>query len=220
VSPSQTSGANGHSGASGQPVICLHWRDHDQPSRAGVASVVDALVDAVKCLPEEQAIVVIDSALNKGLARRHEIEAAFARMPRRYLRALVRADARSESGTETLVRLRLRTRGLRVAIQVRISGVGRVDLVVGDRMVIECDSVEFHTGKERYAADRRRDLKLIHLGYLPIRLTYEMIMFDWPATERMLLDLVARREHLWPRRRSTGKTALLRAKTHESDGFS
>jgi very-short-patch-repair endonuclease len=222
VPSSQTSPGQGDNKGQARPGICLHWRDHDQLPRAGVASVTDALVDAVKCLPEEQAVVVIDSALNKGLTTGHELESAFARMPRRYMRALGRADGRSESGTETLVRLRLRARGIRVSIQVRILGVGRVDLVVGDRLVIECDSVAFHSGRERYAADRRRDLKLLHLGYLPTRLTYEMVMFDWPATEQMILDIVARRQHLWPRRtrRSTGKTALPRAKTHETDGLS
>jgi len=200
--------------------ICLHWRQHGHTPRAGTASVVDALADAVQCQPEEYAVVVIDSALNSGLVTMRELEAAFTRLPRRYTRALRRADARSESGTETLVRLRLRALGIRVSVQVRIAGVGRVDLVIGDRFVIECDSQAWHTGTERYHADRNRDRKLIGLNYLPMRITYEMVMFDWPETERVILRRIAQRDHMWPRRRNAGKTASRRARTHDGDGFS
>jgi very-short-patch-repair endonuclease len=193
------------------PAICLHWRRHGGKARAGIASVVDALADAVQCQSEEYAVVVIDSALNKGLVTLRELEVGFARLPRRYMRALDRADGRSESGTETLVRVRLRALGIRVSIQVQISGVGRVDLLIGDRFVIECDSREFHSAEDRYRADRRRDRKLIGLHYLPMRLTYEMVMFDWPETERVILRRIAQRDHLWPRRSRTGKTATCRA---------
>jgi very-short-patch-repair endonuclease len=184
-----------------------------------LASTVDALVDAVQCQSEEYAVVVIDSALNKGLVTLRELEAAFARLPRRYARALSRVDARSESGTETLVRMRLRALGLRVSVQVRISGVGRVDLLIGDRFVIECDSRQWHTGQERYGADRHRDRQLIGLNYLAMRITYEMVLFDWAETERVILSRVARRDHMWPRRKS-GKTASRGARTHDEDGFS
>jgi very-short-patch-repair endonuclease len=194
------------------PGICLHWRRHGSRPRSGVASLLDALADAVQCQSEEYAVVVIDSALNKGLVTLRELEAGFARLPRRYVRALDRDDGRSESGTETLVRMRLRALGIQVSVQVRISGVGRVDLIIGDRFVIECDSREFHTAEDRYRADRRRDRKLIGLNYLPMRLTYEMVMFDWPETERVILTRIAQRDHLWPRRSETGKTATRRAR--------
>jgi very-short-patch-repair endonuclease len=185
-----------------------------------VASVIDALSDAVQCQPEEYAVIVIDSALNKGLVSLRQLGTAFARLPRRYARALSRADGRSQSGTETLVRLRLRALGIRVSVQVRISGVGRVDLLVGDRFVIECDSEEWHRGIERYHADRHRDRRLIDLNYVPMRITYEMVMFDWPETLRVILSRVRRREHLWSRRSKSGKTASRRAKTHDEDGSS
>ena len=207
-------------GESAPTPLCLHWRNHRSSPRDGVASVIDALIDAVQCQPEEYAVVVIDSALNRGLVTLRQLEAAFEQLPRRYARALGRADGRSQSGTETLVRLRLRALGIRVSLQVRISGVGYVDLIVGDRFVLECDSRRFHTGDERYHGDRLRDRELIKLGYLPMRLTYEMIMFDWPETLETILSRVRRREHLWPRRSKTGKTAARRTKTHDEDGSS
>lgn len=204
---------------SGEPALCLHWRRQGE-GNAGVASVMDALMDAVQCQTEERAVVVIDSALNAGLVSLRQLDQAFAHAPRRYARALSRADARSQSGIETIVRLRLRARGIRVSVQVRISGVGHVDLLVGDRFVIECDSKAWHAGDDRYFEDRRRDRVLIGLDYLPMRITYEMVMFDWAATERVILRRVAQRDHLWPRRSKTGRTASRRAKTHGGDGSS
>lgn len=203
-----------------RPAICLHWRPHGGSPRGGIASVVDTLADTVQCQSEEYAVVVIDSALNKGLITLRELEAAFGPFPRRYMRTLSRSDGRSESGTETLVRMRLRALGIPVSVQVRISGVGRVDLLIGDRFVIECDSREFHTGSERYRTDRHRDRALIGLGYLPMRITYEMVMFDWPETERVILRRIRQRDHLWGRRSKQGKTASSRAEKHEKDGFS
>jgi very-short-patch-repair endonuclease len=60
---------------------------------------------------------------------------------------------------------------------VRIRGVGRVDLVIGDRLVIECDSREFHDKADSYAADRARDLELLRQGYREIRLTYAQVVY-------------------------------------------
>lgn len=45
------------------------------------------------------------------------------------------------------MRLRLRRRKVELRTQVTIADVGRVDLLVGERLVIEVDSKEHHTGR-------------------------------------------------------------------------
>jgi hypothetical protein len=55
---------------------------------------------------------------------------------------------------------------------------------------------------------------------LHVAVPYEMVMFDWPETLRVILSRVRRREHLWSRRSKSGKTASRRAKTHDEDGSS
>ncbi|QCR18431.1 hypothetical protein C1N71_02340 [Agrococcus sp. SGAir0287] len=66
--------------------------------------------------------------------------------------------------------------------QVRI-GDARVDLLVGDRLVIECDGGEHHAGWEAQAADRARDGRLVTLGSLVVRLTDQQIVDDWATVE-------------------------------------
>ena len=86
----------------------------------------------------------------------------------------------------TIIRLRLRARGIRLRSQVDIPGVGRVDFLVGDRLIIEADSVEHHLPK--YHSDRTRDRVATAMGYLMIRLTYEDVVYHWDTA---LADILA-----------------------------
>ena len=81
----------------------------------------------------------------------------------------------------TIIRLRLRARGIRLRSQVDIPGVGRVDF-----LIIEADSVEHHLPK--YQSDRTRDRVATAMGYLMIRLTYEDVVYHWDTA---LADILA-----------------------------
>ena len=179
--------------------VCLHWRRSGGADTRIIQPVVDTLIDAIHCQTEERAVIMIDSALNKELVTMEQLVEAVAPLPRRYRRAVSKADGASQSGTETLVRLRLRALGIQLRIQA-FCGIGRVDILVGDRLVIECHSKAHHTGVENYARDRERELALIAQGYIVLTLSYEQIMFDWPAVEKVIRDLIASRAHLNPRR--------------------
>ena len=105
-------------------------------------------------------------------------------------------DAASQSGTETIARVGLRSRGIGVRSQVWIEGVGHVDLLVGDRLVVECDSAEFHDGY-RSPNDYLRTQELIRRGYIVLRLTYRDVVHDWPRAEALILEIVRARRHEW-----------------------
>jgi very-short-patch-repair endonuclease len=174
----------------------LHWLPAvDTPSH-GRDSVATALDVAIQCLGAEAAIVAIDSALEKGLVTRVELTRRFASRPR-HAELLRRADGASQAGIETLVRVRLRSHGIRVRTQVSIPGAGRVDLLVGDRLIIETDGRAFHDDAVAFSRDRRRDLAAQARGYIVVRLSYRQIMAEWPAVEAQLLRLIRRDEHLW-----------------------
>ncbi len=102
----------------------------------------------------------------------------------------------AESGSETRVRLFLQQLNIPVAAQAVIDGVGRVDLLVGNNLIIECDSDEHHRSKEAHHKDRTRDLAARDLGYQTIRLSYRQIWFDWDATRESLLTTIRTRRHL------------------------
>ncbi|MEL4504695.1 DUF559 domain-containing protein [Luteococcus sp. H138] len=161
--------------------------------------MLTALRSAWRCLDEDNFIAAVDSVVHHKLATLGEVRAALGGIPRAE-QALDRCD-RAESGTETFTRLRLRSRKVQLRTQVQIGEVGRVDLLVGERLIIEVDSKAHHTGEENYAKDRERDLELRALGYIVVRLTYEQVMFGWATVEQSLLAMIRRGDHWWGARR-------------------
>ena len=75
-----------------------------------------------------------------------------------------------------------------VAVETRLKG---------DRFVIEADGREWHEGGSAFHADRIRDLALLRLGYVVIRVSYPLIMSEWMLVELSVRALIGRREHLW-----------------------
>lgn len=180
---------------------CLHWRDlpWDPPRTSPLDSVMSSIARLIECSSEEAAVVAIDSALNTPRGSRHvleerELAEILAALPRCYHRISRLVDAASQSGTESLARLRLRRHGLRVRTQVQIAGVGFVDLVIGDRLVLELDSRSHHLGSN-YEKDRRRDLELFRRGYTVMRVSNRRVMEDWGSVEAAILEAVRRGEH-------------------------
>lgn len=169
--------------------------------RQAVDSVPGALAAALKCANPDTAVVVLDSAQHKRFIRPEEVGSLMTGLPASRQMLLRRSDRRAESGTETLVRLRLRRRGVKLRIQVQIDDVGRVDLLVGDRLVLEVDSWTYHADPIAYARDRERDRRLVALDYVVVRLRYEEVMFGWASVERDILTLIRDRRHRRPRTR-------------------
>ena len=172
-------------------------RIHRLPGSAigGVDDLPTAIRVAVSCLPLEDSVCAIDSVLNRGAMSLVALEAVLDTPRGRRLLGL--ADGRSESGLETLARVRLRACRVKVRTQVVIPGIGRVDLVVGERLIIELDGDEWHSTAEQREKDRRRDSALTALGYLVMRAGYSRVMDDWKSFEQEVLAVVRRREHYW-----------------------
>lgn len=176
----------------GGPRIRIHWTDE-----RGWGHPIDsphlAFATALRCLPTREMVVVADSVANRRILTLDEMVQILSATPkgRKVLRLL---DPQSESGLETLARLALRGRGISVRSQVKIGTVGRVDLVIGDRLVLELDGRAWHADFDR---DRARDRALIALGYVVLRVSYSQLIDDWPLVEQQILALVRRREHLW-----------------------
>ena len=147
-----------------------------------------ALACAAYCMSGEDWIAVTDSYLNKSRRTPTDLRATLAaRLSPPKLRLLSQCDGRSQSGTESIVRVRLRSLRYTVVVQPQIRGVGRVDLRVG-KLLIECDSKLHHTSLRNYRNDRRRDRTAMVNGWLTMRLTYDDIIYDWPA---VLADIQA-----------------------------
>lgn len=134
-------------------------------STAPVDSVPRAIDAAGRCLPPRAHLVAVDSALNQGLVRPDQVLAWTTSTRERRDWILGHMDGRAESAGETLARLDLAERDLATHPQRYFDGVGRVDLVAEDKVIVEVDGRAFHTDPEQFKRDRRRDRKLGSLGY-------------------------------------------------------
>jgi very-short-patch-repair endonuclease len=175
-----------------------------RPPRGAVDSVESALVHATRCLPRLDAIGALDSALNRRLVTESRLAVLLAQLPLCYRSHLDFVDGAAESGLESRVRVGVRAVGIGHRVQVEIDGVGRVDILIGERLVVEVDGSAWHSGHEAFVADRRRDLALARRGYLVVRLSYAQVMHGWPATLEVLRGIVARGEHRWAARHGRG----------------
>lgn len=169
--------------------VVYHWSPSAAARERLAVDVVEALAQAIRCQPPRSAVATLDSAWHLGLVDEAGIDEIFARVPRRFrvLRGLL--DSRAEAGTETLVRLLLRHLGCAVDLQVRINGVGRVDLLVDGWLIIECDSEQFHGTWRVHKSDRRRDMAALERGYVTLRLLAEDILYH-PDRVRAALERV------------------------------
>ncbi|MGX5697705.1 endonuclease domain-containing protein [Agromyces soli] len=176
--------------------VCVHYRSDPPIARARDPLPV-AFSTMLQCAERGAAVAALDAALAAGALSPGElawIEAQSSPAARSVLRA---ASGGSESGIETRVRLLLRSRNIPHRTQARIAGVGRVDLLVGDRLVIEVDGAAYHSGAFEFENDRRRDFELMMRGFLVLRVSYRMVVEDWEVTRRGILELIARGEHRW-----------------------
>ena len=66
--------------------------------------------------------------------------------------------------------------GLTPKVGVWIEGVGEVDMIILDFIVIEVDGWAFHSSKEQREKDLKRDRELLRRGYVVLRFTYDDVM--------------------------------------------
>ncbi|WP_157509484.1 DUF559 domain-containing protein [Glaciibacter superstes] len=180
-----------------QASVATHWRTKLLWPAEPADLLDDAAACAATCLSRAHAIVAFDSLLNSQLLSLDRLRAALTGLPDSHAWMMPLVDAGCGSGLETLVRLHLRSHNVRVRSQVHMPGIGWIDLLIGDRLVVELDSRTHHDNPTAYERDRARDLALIERGYVVVRVTYRRVMTDWPAVERALLAIVRRHEHRW-----------------------
>lgn len=171
----------------------VHWAPLARtPHPAAVCvDTIDALAHSAFCQPPRAFIASVDSALHLGELHPDDLDPLFARLPRRLRRLRGLVDGRAESGPETYVRLMLRSLGAHVEVQVRFSGIGRVDLLVDGWLVVECDSRAYHSSWEQQRADRRRDQVLAARGFAVYRPIAEDILSQPEAVVAALKGLRA-----------------------------
>lgn len=178
-------------GASASDEVVVHWTRElaPAPGYGLVESVEDALAHIATCLTPENARIVWESAIRvEGLSLD-----ALRRIPWRTHTAVACADAASglsDSGLETLFVVRLARWDVTIRQQIVIAG-RRVDLLVGDRLVVQIDGFAHHSSSTQRTKDVQLDAELTLRGYTVLRFTYAQVIHDWNAVERTLARAIA-----------------------------
>ena len=135
-----------------------------------VVTPPEALARMLRCQEDIAAVVAVDSALNRRLCTVRDLEGLLRGPGSARARAvLAECDGRSLSPAETVARVTLRRAGLAVEPNVFMPGVGWVDLLVGERVVVELDGYAYHSSVVAFRTDRRRDRELQSRGLVALR---------------------------------------------------
>ncbi len=183
-------------------------RDRVEPSTCSTrwrVSLLDCLFQVVKGESEDDAVACLDSALRRGVMDAIDFELLLRRLPRRLRRITRLVDDRSDGYSESIIRRKLARAGIETQLQVPVLHERWIDLLIGDRLALEVDGAGKYSRDmtpqavaRRVNSDRQRDAFLEALGYHVIRISYVMIMFDWPATLSMIQAVMDRGEHRAP----------------------
>lgn len=168
-----------------------HWTIRPQGAARLIQSVPESLRAMALCQPLERTIAAADSALRLRLISHVEWMTLLETLPARLAALLEQVDARAESITESIARVRLCGLGYLPRLQVRIPGVGRVDMLLGDRLVLEFDGWEYHGDREQFEEDRRRDAALAARGYVCLRFSYRQVIHRWHEVRAAVAGAVA-----------------------------
>jgi len=149
-----------------------------------------ALLQLAACADEETFFAALESALRQNRLAPAELRWLADRIPESRVPLLTIARSDADSGLESLVRLRLHRLGISVRTQVWIDGVGEVDFLIGDRLIVEADGKENHDGDRRHK-DLLRDAIAASRGYRTLRFDYDLIVDNWPVVETAILAALA-----------------------------
>lgn len=140
-------------------------------------TVLDICVQCMRCLPELDALCIVESAVVRG-------EVTIAALRRRasgrrdisLRRVIDMIDPFSQSIIETVAKYHLRRAGFSFQSQVYVKGVGRLDLVVEKVLGIEADGRQFHSGASDFEEDRRRGNLLVIRRIPVLRASYALLV--------------------------------------------
>lgn len=159
-----------------------------------IESVEDTLQHVAVCCDVTTASVIWESACRvEGISAETLQQIAWTSTAARVLAGVV--TGLSDSGLETLLVHGLAHLNCDLRAQAFVAG-HRVDLLIGDRLVIQVDGQAFHTSNAERTRDAAHDAELALRGYTVLRFTYAQVVHDWPSVLKTISRAIAQRRHL------------------------
>ncbi|QCR40834.1 hypothetical protein C1N74_10705 [Microbacterium sp. SGAir0570] len=164
-----------------------HWDRDARPAASGALPLRQVLRQILGCRGPEHFFVALESALRQRRLTRDDLRWLRRHTNARGREALSLARTDADSGLESLLRWRLRKHDLRVRTQVSVFGVGVVDALIGDRLIVELDGRANHHGEAKRHKDLTRDANAASWGYVTLRFDYALVVHDWELVESAIL---------------------------------
>ncbi|MCD2498733.1 endonuclease domain-containing protein [Microbacterium nymphoidis] len=162
-----------------------------------IESIEDTLQHVAMCCDVGIASVIWESACRvERISPENLRQIAWTSPTTRRLSTTVTGLA--DSGLETLLIRGLAHLNCDLRAQAFVAG-HRVDLLIGDRLIIQVDGQAFHSRAAERARDAAHDAELVLRGYTVLRFTYAQVVHDWPGVLKTVSRAVAQRRHLLPR---------------------
>jgi very-short-patch-repair endonuclease len=154
------------------------------------------LMHIARCQTLELAVAAFDSAVNQGMVSIEELRLLASARGGALARVVPLVNGLADSGLESLTRFRLQQAGIRCRLQVKVHG-HRVDILIGDRLIIQLDGKQHLTDPKQLTMDREYDRYLRRLGYTILRFSYAEVVHHWDRVFAEITALIAQRAHLW-----------------------
>lgn len=144
-----------------------------------VAAIEDVVLHGMSCLPPPASTALVTSAI-----RLHDVplellkEQLVGAKSGRVLTALHQLDLRSESIVEVDACHLFRAHGISFQQQVQLTGIGRVDFLIEDFLIVEVDGHAFHSSRQAMLKDRARNNSSTVKGFAVLRYMPEVIWFQ------------------------------------------
>ncbi|WP_309617592.1 DUF559 domain-containing protein [Salinibacterium sp.] len=179
-----------------RPRVRVHWTDRATPGTRSLVGPLGCVLEVVRTQPANIAFAVVESAIALGMISLSDWRRAARSLPTATRLKLRGVNKLSGSGGESLAKVEFICAGIRFTQQVQVSAGVRVDFLLGDRLVVEIDGAEFHTTREAFEEDRRRDALLRALGYRVLRFSYRQVRERWGDVIRAVNAAIASGDHL------------------------
>ncbi|TLM81746.1 DUF559 domain-containing protein [Pseudarthrobacter sp. NamE2] len=153
-----------------------------------VAGLADVLIHALHCLPVVESLAMVQSAAQRG-----DVTVEFLRQKlpgNRNARARLMLDyviPRADSILEVLANYHFRRANLHLRRHVELRGVGEVDFLIEDCLVVETDGAT-HLEPQQVKKDRSRNNATVIGGRLCLRFSYADVVHQ---PERMVAQVLA-----------------------------
>ncbi|MEV7606512.1 type IV toxin-antitoxin system AbiEi family antitoxin domain-containing protein [Paenarthrobacter sp. NPDC089322] len=152
-----------------------------------VAGVADVLLHAMRCLPELEALVMVQSAVSQALLTTKFLGEKMTGNRNGQLRAILNLVLpRADSLLEVLAHRHFTAAGLKVEMHAEVPGVGEVDCLIEDCLIVELDGGT-HFEAKQVKKDHYRNNAGLRSGLMSLHYYYADVVYH---PERMVDEVL------------------------------